>query len=311
MKRVALVGATSQIAKDFIRLSARSNEYELLLFVRNTEAMSDWLYDAGLAQRYPVFSYLQYKNQQHEAVINFVGVGDPLRAASMGGGILDVTLEFDDLILSELKENPHRQYIFISSGAVYGEGFMAAANSDTAAVFPVNKISAQNYYAIAKLHAETRHRSLTDFNIFDVRVFNYFSRYQELSSRFFIVDVVNAIRSGSILKTSSGAMFRDFLHPSDFYQMISCLLSAEVGNGVVDCYTTAPVEKKMLLDVLCDKFGLQYEVVSGCERGVNATGVKRHYYSVNRKAAVFGYQPQYSSLETVCTEITALLESDS
>lgn len=307
MKRIALIGANSQISKDWIRSVALNDAFELLLFVRNVGAMNDWLAAAGLAGRYPVLTYAQYVDRPHDVVINFVGVGDPSRAALMGADILDITLQFDSLVLGELKNNPRRRYIFISSGAVYGENFYHPVTNESSAVFSVNAIAPQSYYAIAKLHAEVRHRALANLAIIDLRVFNYFSRYQSLDSRFFIVDVINSIRSGSVFQTSADSMSRDFLHPSDFYELINCLLTAAPQNGVLDCYSAAPVEKLALLENMREHFSLDYEVVHSQTSQVNATGIKPYYFSKNKRAAEFGYQPRYTSLETLQVEISALL----
>lgn len=309
MKFIALIGANSQICKDFIRLNAVTGSAELLLFVRDVDAMNDWLAEIGLPGRYPVFGYSRYAEQPHDAVINFVGVGDPSRAALLGADILDITLRFDELVIAELRKHPERRYIFISSGAVYGERFDLAASEDTVARYSVNSLGAQNYYAIAKLHAEMRHRALTNLAIIDVRVFNYFSRYQTLESRFFIVDAVNSIMSSTVFRTSTDHMVRDFLHPNDFYQLISCLLAAEPKNTVVDCYSAEPVEKKILLAALNENFGLRYEIIPKMAAPINATGIKTHYYSTYRRAGDFGYKPQYSSLDTLRVEISGLLSS--
>jgi hypothetical protein len=75
----------------------------------------------------------------------------------------------------------------------------------------------------------------------------------------------------------------------------------------VDCYSRAPVEKPALLASMSSHFGLRYEVVPGLAAPVNATGAKPYYYSRNHKAASFGYQPVYSSLDTVLTETAAIL----
>ncbi len=307
MSRVAIIGATSQIAKDWIRSNALSTAFELLLFVRDIAAMEAWLQEAGLVGRYQVFAYGQYDSQAHDAVVNFVGVGDPSRAAQMGGDIFDITLEFDSLILSELKKHPARRYLFISSGAVYGDSFDQPVRTETLATYAVNNLGPQNYYAVAKLHAEARHRALADLAIIDVRVFNYFSRHQSLASRFFIVDIINSIKSGAVLQTSPDPMSRDFLHPSDFYQLIGCLLTAAPQNMVVDCYSAGPVEKQALLQTMHEHFGLRYEIVPGLAAPVNATGLKPHYYSTNKKAGEFGYRPAYSALDTLREEISALL----
>jgi len=53
---------------------------------------------------------------------------------------------------------------------------------------------------------------------------------------------------------------------------------------------------------------LQYEFT--CEEvGINATGSKPFYYSLNRAAAKFGYIPQFTSLECVTKEIHSYLEN--
>lgn len=311
MKSIAIVGASSQIAKDLIRFMALDSAYQLLLFVRDTASMDAWLQEVGLAERCSVLVYSQYADNPHDAVLNFVGVGDPARAALMGADILDITSEFDSLILSELKKNPLRRYIYLSSGAVYGDSFSSPVGANSVATYPVNSMAAQNYYAIAKLHAEVRHRSLARLAIIDVRVFNYFSRYQSLNSRFMIADALNSIKTNTVLQTSPDGMSRDFLHPEDFYQLITCLLAAPAQNTVVDCYSAAPIEKFALLDAMSELFGLRYEEIPGLTVAVNATGMKTHYYSTNRKAAEFGYLPRYSSLDTIRLEASALLEANS
>ncbi|OEC59563.1 NAD(P)-dependent oxidoreductase [Pseudomonas sp. ENNP23] len=304
---IALVGASSQIAKDFIRLNALNAIYELILFVRDVQAMTNWLDEIGLADRFPVYLYGEYGKHQHDVVINFVGVGDPSRAAQMGGDILDITLRFDDLIISQLLKNPMRRYIFISSGAVYGGSFSEPADATSVASYDVNHITLQNYYSIAKLHAEVRHRSLRNLSIIDVRVFNYFSRYQGLGSRFFIVDILNAIKSGSVLRTSSEPISRDFLHPTDFFQLIGCCLASPCRNFPVDAYTKAPIGKLELLETMARNYGLQYEIV--CDL-TGVVGSKQNYYSTNMKARELGYQPKYSSLDTLNAEVSAILEGD-
>ncbi len=126
-------------------------------------------------------------------MINFVGVGDPRRAAQMGGDILGITQQFDDLVLDGLRSDPDCRYIFLSSGAAYGSTFQAPADADTRSEYVLNRLSERDFYAVAKFHAECKHRALPGFDITDVRVFNYFSASQDLNARFFISDVLRAI----------------------------------------------------------------------------------------------------------------------
>ena len=127
-----------------------------------------------------------------------------------------------------------------------------------------------------------------------------------MSARFLITDIVRSIRDKTVLKTSSDYIVRDFMHPSDFYKLVVALLASPATNAVVDCYSKAPLDKPALLAAMQDHFGLLYEVIT-TSAGVNATGNKPHYYSLNTKAANFGYEPYLTSLEGLKQEIQSLL----
>lgn len=165
------------------------------------------------------------------------------------------------------------------------------------------------WYAVAKLHAECRHRSLPQLPIVDIRVFNYFSRTQNMDARYLMTDLVRAIRDKTVLQTSSEYILRDFLHPADFYQLVSVLLMAPATNAAVDCYSRAPIDKPTLLAAMQEKFGLQYEITEATA-GINATGSKPHYYSLNTRAAYFGFQPDFTSLQGVLQESHRVLIVD-
>lgn len=307
MMNIAILGATSQIARDLIvSFSAVANKY-LHLFARRPDEVTKWLASAGLSGRYPVDEFSEFPGQKFDAVINFVGVGNPAQAVAMGNSIFDITLRFDDMVMEYLHTHPACRYLFLSSGAAYGSRFNEPVNRDTPAIIPINHLSPQEWYGVAKLHAECRHRSYPDLAIIDIRVFNYFSRTQDISARFLITDILRAIRDKTVLKTSSDYIVRDFLHPSDFYKLVSALLAAPAANAVVDCYTRAPIDKPTLLGAMQEKFGLRYEIADASV-GVNATGGKPHYYSLNTRAADFGYQPALTSLEGILKEAAAILQ---
>lgn len=170
------------------------------------------------------------------------------------------------------------------------------------AVIHINHPQPQDCHGVAKLYAECRHRSLAHLPIVDIRVFNYFSRIQDISARFLITDILRAIKSGETLITSSENIVRDYIGPDDFYQLVSLLLAVPTMNDAVDCYTSAPVAKMTLLQVMKDRFGLNYGVTDE-PAGLNATGIKNNYYSTNRKAKVLGYVPKKTALETILTEL--------
>jgi len=302
--RIAILGATSQIAKDLILSFASHDQHELVLYARRPEAVTQWLTHEKLAQRYVVADYAAFTSNEHfDAILNFVGVGNPAQAAAMGAGIFDVTLHYDELALNYVRQHPTCRYLFLSSGAAYGSNFETPADANTKATVDINHLQPQDWYGVAKLHAECRHRALAHLPIVDIRVFNYFSHTQDIEARFLITDILRAIRDKTVLKTSSDYIVRDYLHPSDFYQLVSVMLAASLQtNTAMDCYSLAPIDKPSLLATLQQKFGLQFETVQ-TGSSVNATGGKPHYYSNSRRAAKFGYVPRLSSIDGICREI--------
>ena len=300
--RIAILGATSQIAKDLVLAFSKQDRHELVLFARRPEIVMQWLTSVDLSERHAVSDFSAFSTGTHfDALLNFVGVGDPVQAAVMGASIFDVTLKYDQLALSYLEYHPLCRYIFLSSGAAYGSSFEAPVDKNSNARVAINNLQPQDWYAVAKLYAECRHRSLAQLPIIDIRVFNYFSHTQDMSARFLITDIVRAIRDKTVLKTSSDYIVRDFMHPSDFYNLVVALLASPATNSVVDCYSKAPIDKPTLLVAMQDSFGLCYEVIK-TSVSVNATGNKPHYYSLNTKAVDFGYKPTINSMDGLLKE---------
>lgn len=299
--RIAILGATSQIARDLIISFSASEDKHLHLFARRPEEVAKWLALTGLPGRYPVDDFFKFAKREFDAVINFVGVGNPAQAIAMGTSIFETTLKYDMLALDYLNRHPDCRYLFLSSGAVYGPDFDEPVNENSKATIAINHLQPQDWYAVAKLYAECRHRALSHLPIVDIRVFNYFSHTQDVSARFLITDILRAIQHGDTLITSSDNIVRDYIGPDDFYQMVALILAAPVTNDVVDCYTKAPVDKVTLLSSMSHNFGLMYEIKQ-TPVGVNATGVKTNYFSRNHRAQTFKYNPEKSSLESVLSE---------
>ena len=305
-KRIAILGATSQIATDLIVSLAAGGEKNLYLFARRPDDVRKWLVSVRLAERYPVDDFSVFGEREFDAIINFVGAGNPAQITAMGNSIFDITLQFDEMVLDYLRTPPACRYLFLSSGAAYGSSFDEPAARDTPAIVPINDLSLQEWYGVAKLHAECRHRSHPDLAIVDIRVFNYFSHTQDISARFLITDILRAIRDKVILKTSPEYIVRDFLHPSDFHKLVRALLSSPATNAVVDAYSRAPIDKPHLLLAMQERLGLRYEITAASVE-VNATGRKTRYYSLNTRAANFGYQPSLTSLEGILQESEKIL----
>lgn len=306
--RIAILGATSQIAKDLIESFSVQSDYELILFARRPEAVLLWMDAVALSKRYVVSHFNEFGSDMHfDAILNFVGVGDPAQAASLGASIFDITLQYDQIALDYLRQHSSCRYLFLSSGAAYGSIFLQPATRDTPATLPINNLTENDWYGAAKLYAECRHRAHPQVAIIDIRVFNYFSRTQDINASFFITDILRSICNKAILKTSLDYIVRDFLHPADFHQLVNLLLSSPPENTVVDCYSKAPIDKPTLLSTMKNRFALRYEI-SETKTISNVTGTKPHYYSLNRRAADFGYTPHFTSIEGLLQEFEAVLK---
>lgn len=305
--RIAIFGATSQIAKDLIPLLAADRNHTLVLYARRPTEVSQWLKSTDIVHRcVPSEFRLFDAEEKFDAIFNFVGVGDPKQALAMGADIFEVTQKYDDIALSHVRLHPTCRYFFLSSGAAYGQNFYDPVNQHTKAFIDINHLKPHHWYGVAKMYAECRHRASPNLPIVDLRIFNYFSHTQNIEAGFLITDAFRAIRDQTVLNTSKENIVRDYLHPSDFHQLVQCLLSTPASNHAYDCYSLAPVSKFVLLDTLKHEFGLQYQVVSN-HAGIQATGDKSNYYSCHRELEHMGYRPAWSSLDGVVDQGKRLL----
>ena len=301
--KIAILGATSQIAQDLIFSFSKNRHYDFSLFSRNKELLEKWINSESLSDKYQVQEYSEFGNQQkYDVIINFVGIGDPAKSQKMGSDIFQITEQYDDMVLEYLKQSKKTKYIFMSSGSVYGGSYHEPANKDTVAIIDINNLKSTDSYAISKLYAEAKHRSLSELSIVDVRVFNYFSHTQDMNARFLITDIVRAIKNKEVFKTSADNIVRDFITPPDFYHLILSIINSKSINVALDCYTKSPISKFDLLDELGERFGLQYEAGKDANI-VNATGVKFNYYSTNTMEKSIRYNPKNTSLDGIIQEI--------
>ena len=309
--KIAILGATSEIAKDLILSFSAHDEHELVLFARRPKEVMRWLSMANLSNKHAIYDFESFHHVADlDAILNFVGAGDPSKAIALGGSILKTTETYDYLALEYLKENLKCKYIFMSSGAVYGENFIEPASASTQTPLSINQIEPDNYYTAAKIQAELRHRNLSNLDIIDLRIFSYFSHTQSLNSSFFMTDIMRALKNNEILTTSSQNMVRDYLSSTDLHQLIQKALLTSRINLAVDCYSKAPVDKFEILSQLRDKFGLRYQLQEGVV-GVNASGNKLNYYSLNHSAQHFGYVPSKDSITSILTEAKLICHGES
>jgi nucleoside-diphosphate-sugar epimerase len=308
---VAILGATSQIAKDLIINMVRNTDLQCLLFSRCEKQVKNWLENNRIAQsRCQSYDYESFNTKEnYSVIINFVGGGDPQKIKNMGSDILDITNQYDTLATDYIKKNPQTKYIFLSSGAVYGGNFVEPASHETQSRININNLDPTDYYGIAKIYAEVRHRAMSEYMIVDIRVFNYFSRTHDMSSKFFMTDLIGAIKNKEKLLTTPVNIVRDFVTPDDFFYLIQEIIRQGFLNAALDCYTKAPIDKLTLISEMHNKYGLEYEVTAK-KNIVNGTGEKINYYSNNKVTEVLAYSPRHTSLSGIIKELDFMLDSE-
>lgn len=305
--KIAILGATGHIAKNVIAGLSKNANYELFLFARNRELLESFL-KAEIADSngIAIHSFETFLDLNYDAVINCVGIGDPSKLKKIGGAIFKLTEEFDNLALQLIQSNPKTLYINFSSGIAYGSNFNTPADQNKTAMININNISSTDYYTISKINTEAKHRSFSKFNIVDIRVFGFFSRYIDLKMPYFLNDIVNSLKCDKAFITGSHDMVRDYIHPEDLVALIERCIYTRTINDVFDVYSLEPISKFQMLEFFKKNYGLKVEIENETVL-TSVTGLKSNYYSLNKKSDSIGYQPKHSSLDAITSEIKKML----
>ncbi len=276
--KIAILGETSVIAQDMVARFASAHDL--------------YLYNRNNVQEFPEHDY--------DVVINFVGCGSPRKAAVMGADILRITEEYDGIALKYLDSHPQAKYIFLSSGAAYGNSFDSPATEESVASIPLNTKNI-NWYSVAKIMAECRHR-VRPHSIVDIRVFNYFSHRQSLDAGFMMTSMIDCVLNMKKFYMARSPMVRDWISPEDLHQLFDIVINTPDINMAVDCYSLKPLSSIALAQIMSTQFGLEWEYA-------NLPVGKRNYFSTNYVAEKLGYTPTKSSLETIVETSKMILHS--
>lgn len=295
--KIAILGATGHISKNIIAGMIRNKKYKLYLFSRTPDRTKSFVDQLGSNYVVDILSYGDFHNHNYDVVINGVGIGNPGSLKQDVSAIFRLTEQFDNLVLDYLQGSPDTIYINLSSGAAYGSSFNDPANMDTLAAISINNVSSKDYYSIAKLHSEAKHRSLPHLHIIDLRVFGFFSKYVDMNASFFLTELVSSIKSNQVFVTNRVNIVRDYVHPDDLLQLIELCIEKRRINTAYDVCSLKPVPKFELLDFFEKHYDVKYQYTEHNEASV--TGMKINYYSQHFNANEIDYQPRYTSLEGI------------
>jgi len=307
---IAILGATSHIAKGLISNFLTSEGFSLQLYTRSSEKTAAFISSVHKTTGQDCVvhdGYEDFKKHSYDVIINCAGIGTLNKHKGNYSAYFMVTEEYDNLVIAYLRDKcPDALYISFSSGAVYGRDFPAPAEENSINSICVNHVVAEDYYAIARLNAEAKHRSFKSLKIVDLRLFSYFSRFIDLTDGYFITEAINSVLNKRPFITDDTNFIRDYVGPEDLFSMIKKCLGAGKINTAFDVTSAKPVEKKEILDYFSSEYGLKYKTDPALNY-VSPTGLKNVYYSKYFNAASVGYKPAFSSLETIKKESNYIL----
>lgn len=307
--KVAIFGSTSNIAADVINHFLNKNIEMDLYTRRGNDAKKIISKIDGVKANYLHYSAFNVK-EVYDVIINFIGLGCPKKIDKAGDELINVANLYDVMILDYLTANSRCKYIFISSGAVYGEDFIEPIPENGKTISDDLANPELSSYAISKISCEKRHRNLQNLTIVDLRVFSYFNSRYDPNSQFFMSQICNAIRDNEVLIVSADKMVRDYIHPIDFCSLIDLIITSQPINAVIDCHSNEPIEKIALLEAMKREFGLKYLIREQAPNQSIYTN-KTNYYSLLSNAKKIGYKPNYSSLAGLIDECKKLFPSSS
>jgi len=240
--------------------------------------------------------YEALSRHSFDLIINAAGPGDPAVHRAAGLELFRVTEYFDNLCLDYLRQRPGCAYVYMSTGAIYANGYAVAGEDDSILELPVNHLGPGHAYLMAKLAAEAKHRADPDLKIADLRVFGYATGAMDLEAGFFLAEAARCHREGRPFATHARDFRRDFVAPEDLAQLIRLLAEAGVPNGCYDACSAAPTTKFEIFHMLTRRFGFRVAMDSDSESTPLPPLDSLSHMS---EAPRLGYRPEFSSIAVV------------
>jgi nucleoside-diphosphate-sugar epimerase len=309
--KIAFLGANSHIAKGLINNFCNKSSAYVFLFTRNPDKTQEFLNPLGNTQSCVIENgYNNFNKIKYDAIINCVGAGTPNKLQNDFSKWFTITEKYDNMILDYLQENSETLYFNFSSGAVYGKNGSAPFEASSQNCIPVNSIPPEDYYSIVNLNSEAKHRAFKNLKIVDLRIFSYFSRFADLTSGYFITELLDCVKNNKTFYTNDVNIVRDYIHPDDLFSLISKCMKVENINTAFDAVSAKSVDKLQILEYFSKAYNLEYEVKGSLSLS-SPNGEKNIYCSNFNKASEIGYEPEYCSMKTIELESECILKSKS
>lgn len=291
-KQICIFGATSHIAKNLIYYFTKEKGIDLILFTRQPEKVRNFIntYYQKESQNFNgtiniTDTFLAW--EEYDCIINCIGVGKSPKSLF---DYFYITETYDNLILNYLEKFNNCKYINFSSGVVENQDFF------------VDAIEPKDYYAIAKLNQETKHRCLKNLEIIDLRLYSFFSRFADLEKdNYFINQIIKCIKDNTVFITNKENIVRDFIHPEDLYKKIKdCIDNKFPQNYAETMGSSEIISKNEIIEFFKKEYNLKVEYEE--EKYSGFTGNKFDY-----TPNIYENHSKYSSLETIKMELKYII----
>ena len=88
--------------------------------------------------------------------------------------------------------------------------------------------------------------------------------------------------------------------------MIEKCIKKNTINDTFDVYSKKPISKFDIIDYFSKELDLKFKIMDKPVE-ISPTGIKKNYFSSSQKASKIGYEPEFTSLDTIQDEIKFLL----
>ena len=215
------------MGKNLISFFIKNNDFKIFLFSRDIKKFESL--KMIFSDTMSFNTYDDFGKNEYDVIINCAGISNPNTFEKNSRSIFDIAEFYDTMVLDYLKNFPTTLYINLSSGAVFSGEFDKPVDDSSTYKFDVNGINKGEMYSISKMYLESKHRSLPDLNIVDLRIFGFFSRFIDVNAGFFMSELLQALKNKSEFVTDKKDFVRDYVNPNDFYDLTkNCIANKKI-----------------------------------------------------------------------------------
>lgn len=288
---VAFFGSTSTIATSQIFHFTKNKKCKLYLFSRNKSKVKNCLkkiFNSKIPNNILIMHYveLEKKKDKYDLIINFIGTGNSNNINKKYLSFKNI-FAFELKIINYLNSYNNCKYIYFSSGII--------------------NFKDNNLYYKLKKKIEDYHNKFPNLLIYDLRIYNFFCKYENLDNNNLICNILNCIIQNKTFKTNKNNIYRDYLSSNDLFQLLNLIMRDKIKIRKIDAFSKSKISKYSLLRYFKNAYDLNilYNEIDY----ESPTGIKDLYYpKKNHSLKKSGYNPKIDSISNIKTECKIILK---